>query len=136
MAEIARAGILSVDKGQDEAAQALGMSRGKAMRRIVLPQAMRVIVPPTGNETIAMVKDTSLLIALPLSTELFFQLRSIGSRTFAVFPVAVAATLWYLILGSLFMVGQYYLEKRFGRGYGTKPSAVAPPVAAGAGTSK
>lgn len=136
MAEIARAGILSVDKGQDEAAQALGMSRGKAMRRIVLPQAMRVIVPPTGNETIAMVKDTSLLIALPLSTELFFQLRSIGSRTYAVFPVAVAATFWYLILGSVFMVGQYYLEKRFGRGYGMKPSAVAPPVAAGAGTSK
>ena len=61
MAEIARAGILSVDTGQMEAAQALGMSRGKAMRRIVLPQAMRVIVPPTGNETIAMLKDTSLL---------------------------------------------------------------------------
>ena len=130
MAEIARAGILSVDKGQDEAAQALGMSRGKAMRRIVLPQAMRVIVPPTGNETIAMVKDTSLLIALPLSTELFFQLRSIGSRTFAVFPVAVAATLWYLILGSLFMVGQYYLEKRFGRGFGVARQPGAKPVLA------
>ena len=65
MAEIARAGILSVDPGQREAACALGMSNGKAMRRIVLPQAMRVIVPPTGNETIAMVKDTSLLIADP-----------------------------------------------------------------------
>ena len=70
MAEIARAGILSVDKGQMEAAQALGMSRGKAMRRIVLPQAMRVIVPPTGNETIAMLKDTSLLIGIPVGTEL------------------------------------------------------------------
>jgi polar amino acid transport system permease protein len=123
MAEIARAGIMSVDKGQEEAAQALGMSRGKTMRRIVLPQAMRVIVPPTGNETIAMLKDTSLLIALPLSNELFFQLRSIGSRTFQVFPVAVAATLWYLILCSLLMIGQYFLERRFGRGFGTKTAA-------------
>lgn len=130
MAEIARAGILSVDKGQDEAAQALGMSRGKAMRRVVLPQAMRVIVPPTGNETIAMVKDTSLLIALPLSTELFFQLRAIGSRTFAVFPVAVAATLWYLILGSLFMAAQHVLERRFGRGFGTgRPAGPVRPTA-------
>ncbi|MGN6302940.1 MAG: amino acid ABC transporter permease [Angustibacter sp.] len=128
MAEIARAGILSVDKGQDEAAQALGMSRGKTMRRIVLPQAMRVIVPPTGNETIAMLKDTSLLIALPLSNELFFQLRSIGSRTFQVFPVAVAATLWYLILCSLLMVGQYFLERRFGRGFGSKTGAKATGI--------
>lgn len=128
MAEIARAGILSVDKGQDEAAQALGMSRGKTMRRIVLPQAMRVIVPPTGNETIAMLKDTSLLIALPLSNELFFQLRSIGSRTFQVFPVAVAATLWYLLLCSLLMVGQYFLERRFGRGFGSKTGPRAPAV--------
>lgn len=130
MAEIARAGILSVDRGQDEAAQALGMSRGKAMRRIVLPQAMRVIVPPTGNEAIAMVKDTSLLIALPLGTELFFQLRAIGSRTFAVFPVAVAATLWYLVLGSVFMAVQYFLEQRFGRGFGVAKAPGAEPVVA------
>ena len=127
MAEIARAGILSVDRGQEEAAQALGMSRGKTMRRIVLPQAMRVIVPPTGNETIAMLKDTSLLIALPLSNELFFQLRSIGSRTFQVFPVAVAATLWYLFLCSLLMIGQYFLERRFGRGFGTKATGPKTP---------
>ncbi len=133
MAEIARAGILSVDKGQDEAAQALGMSRGRAMRRVILPQAMRVIVPPTGNETIAMVKDTSLLIALPLNAELFFQLRSIGSRTFQVFPVAVAATLWYLILSSVFMVGQYYLERRFGRGFGTKAPSARPAALVTAG---
>jgi polar amino acid transport system permease protein len=129
MAEIARAGILSVDKGQEEAAQALGMSRGKTMRRIVLPQAMRVIVPPTGNETIAMVKDTSLLIALPLNAELFFQLRSIGSRTYQIFPVAVAATLWYLIITSVFMVGQYYLERHFGRGFGSaRPKSDGQPA--------
>ncbi|MCW2849576.1 MAG: putative transporter permease protein [Marmoricola sp.] len=119
MAEIARAGILSVDTGQREAACALGMSNRKAMWRIVLPQAMRVIVPPTGNETIAMVKDTSLLIAVPVSTELFFQLQSIGSRTYQTFPVAVAAVIWYLLICSVLMVVQSRLEARFGRGFGT-----------------
>jgi polar amino acid transport system permease protein len=119
MAEIARAGILSVDKGQTEAAHALGMSSGKTMRRVVLPQAMRVIVPPTGNETIAMVKDTSLLLALPVTTELFFQTQAIGTRTLQIMPTMVAATLWYLIVCSVLMVGQNYLEKRFGRGFGT-----------------
>jgi polar amino acid transport system permease protein len=120
MSEIARAGILSVDRGQAEAAEALGMSSGKTMLRIVLPQAMRVIVPPTGNETIAMVKDTSLLIALPLSTELFFQLSAIGSRTYKTFPAFVAASMWYLIVTSILMVGQFYLERYFGRGFGQK----------------
>jgi polar amino acid transport system permease protein len=129
MAEIARAGIMSVDKGQTEAAEALGMDRGTAMRRVVLPQAMRVIVPPTGNEVISMVKDTSLLTGLPLSTELFFQLRSIGSRTFQVFPVLVAACLWYLIICTVLMIGQYYLERYFNRGYGARTSAKVPVVA-------
>jgi polar amino acid transport system permease protein len=119
MAEIARAGILSVDKGQAEAAAALGMSRGKAMRRIVLPQAMRVIVPPTGNEAIAMVKDTSLLSAIPIITELFYQTSAIGNRTLLIMPAFVAATVWYLLIGSVMMVGQYFLERRFGRGFGT-----------------
>src|SRR6476659_9642364 len=118
MAEIARAGILSVDKGQAEAAEAIGMSGGQTMRRIVLPQAMRVIVPPTGNEHIAMVHDTSLLNGLPISTELFYQLQSIGSRTYQVFPAFVAAILFYLVITSVFMVGQYFLERRFGRGFG------------------
>jgi polar amino acid transport system permease protein len=120
MAEIVRAGIQSVDPGQAEAASALGMSRGATMRRIVLPQAMRVIIPPTGNETIAMLKDTSLLIAVPVTTELSFQLRAIGSRTFQVIPMAVASILWYLALTSVLMVGQHFLEKRFSRGFGTR----------------
>jgi polar amino acid transport system permease protein len=120
MAEIVRAGIQSVDPGQVEAASALGMSRGATMRRIVLPQAMRVIIPPTGNETIAMLKDTSLLIAVPVTTELSFQLRAIGSRTFQVIPMAVASILWYLALTSVLMVGQHFLEKRFSRGFGTR----------------
>jgi polar amino acid transport system permease protein len=118
MAEIVRAGIQSVDEGQAEAAAALGMRRGKVLRRIVLPQAMRVIVPPTGNETIAMLKDTSLVAFVPVSNELFFQLSAVGSRTFQVFPMLVAACLWYLALTSVLLVGQYYLERYFSRGYG------------------
>jgi polar amino acid transport system permease protein len=120
MAEIARAGIMSVDPGQSEAAQAIGMNRAQSMRRVILPQAMRVIVPPTGNETIAMLKDTSLLIAIPLGSELFFQLTSIGSRTYRTFEVLVAAVIFYLIATSVLMVGQYYIERHFGRGFGQK----------------
>jgi polar amino acid transport system permease protein len=78
-----------------------------------------VIVPPTGNETIAMVKDTSLLIGIPVSNELFFQLQSIGSRTYQTFPVLVAAVLWYLIICSVLMVIQSRLERYFGRGFGS-----------------
>jgi polar amino acid transport system permease protein len=120
MAEIARAGILSVDPGQREAAAALGMSDGRAMWRIVLPQAMRVIVPPTGNETIAMVKDTSLLIAVPVTSELFYQTQAIGARTFLTFPAAIGAVLWYLIICSVLMVVQSRVEAYFGRGFAGK----------------
>jgi polar amino acid transport system permease protein len=122
MAEIARAGIQSVDRGQTEAAQALGMSTGKTMRRIILPQAMRVIVPPTGNETIAMVKDTSLLTAIPVNVELYYQASAVGTRTLQIMPSFVAVTAWYLILCSVLMVGQSFLERRFGRGFGTTSS--------------
>ncbi len=131
MAEIVRAGIQSVDPGQAEAAEALGLARGQVLRRIVLPQAMRVIVPPTGNETIAMVKDTSLVAYTPVTTELFFQLQAIGHRTFDVFPVLVAACLWYLVICSVLMVLQYYVERYFSRGYGARTGKRAgPPVGA------
>jgi polar amino acid transport system permease protein len=119
MAEIVRAGMKAVDPGQQEAAHALGMARGTTLRRIVLPQAMRVIVPPTGNETIAMLKDTSLLAFVPVTNELFFQLQAIGARTFQVFPMLVAACLWYLALTSVLMVGQFYVERYFSKGFGT-----------------
>ncbi|HEV2890643.1 MAG TPA: amino acid ABC transporter permease [Frankiaceae bacterium] len=125
MAEIVRAGIQSVDAGQTEAAQAIGMSRGQTMRRVVLPQAMRVIVPPTGNETIAMLKDTSVVAFVPVSNEMFFQLRAVGTRTFQVFPMLVAACLWYVALTSVLMVGQYFLEKRFSRGVASTARARA-----------
>ena len=115
MSEIIRAGILSVDEGQNEAASALGMSRMLTLRRIVLPQAMRVVVPPTGNETISMLKTTSLVSAVPYA-ELFFQTSSIGSRTFQVFPTLVMASLWYLALTSVLMTCQYYIERYYARG--------------------
>jgi polar amino acid transport system permease protein len=116
MAEIVRAGIESIDPGQSEAAQALGMGRMLGMRRIILPQAMRVIVPPTGNETIAMLKDTALLAYVPVTNELFFQLQAIGNRTFQVFPLLIAACLWYLAMTSVLMVAQYFIERHFARG--------------------
>ena len=116
MAEIVRAGILAVDSGQSEAAHALGMSRGLTLRRVVLPQAMRVIVPPTGNETIAMLKDTAVVAYVPVTNELFFQLQAVGARTFRVFPMLVAACLWYVALTSVLLVGQHFLERRFARG--------------------
>jgi polar amino acid transport system permease protein len=115
MSEIIRAGILSVDEGQTEAASALGMSRLQTLRRIVLPQAMRVVVPPTGNETISMLKTTSLVSAVPYY-ELFFQSSSIGSRTFQVFPTLIMASLWYLAMTSVLMIGQYYVERYYARG--------------------
>lgn len=121
MSEIARSGILSVDQGQHEAAKALGMNSRRAMWRIVLPQAMRVMVPPTGNETIAMMKDTSLIIGLgSLTTELFFQVQNIATRTFNIVPSYLAAILYYLIVTSILMIGQSYLERRFGRGFGSR----------------
>ena len=120
MAEIARAGIQSVDQGQREAAQALGMSSGRSMRRIVLPQAMRVIVPPTGNETLAMVKDTSLLSAVPITVELFYQTGRVGSQTYKIMPAYMAAVLWYIIICSILAVVQTFLERKFGRGIGTQ----------------
>lgn len=125
MAEIVRAGIMAVDAGQTEAAQALGMSRGLTMRKVVLPQAMRVIVPPTGNETIAMLKDTAVVAYVPVTNELFFQLQAVGARTFQVFPMLVAACLWYVAMSSVLMVGQYFLERRFSRGVASAARAKA-----------
>jgi polar amino acid transport system permease protein len=116
MAEIVRAGLLSVDKGQEEAATALGMSWGQTMTRIVIPQAMRVIIPPTGNEVISMLKTTSLVAAIPLTTDLYGVARDISAVTYTPIPLLIVASLWYLLFTSVLMVGQYFLEKRFSRG--------------------
>ncbi|MDQ6851472.1 MAG: amino acid ABC transporter permease [Actinomycetota bacterium] len=120
MAEIVRAGISSVGEGQSEAATALGMSWGLTMRRIVLPQAMRVIIPPTGNELISMLKTTSLVVAVPLSTDLYNQQNQIAGVIFRPIPLLLVAATWYLAITSVLMVGQYFLEKRFSRGASRK----------------
>lgn len=117
LAEIIRAGINSVDKGQWEAATALGMSRSQIMRRIVLPQAMRVIVPPLGNETISMLKTTSLVSAIPFTLELTFAARTKGNALFAPIPLLIAAAIWYLVITSILMVLQHYIEAYFGKGF-------------------
>jgi polar amino acid transport system permease protein len=115
MAEIVRAGIISVEHGQTEAAQALGMTRLLLMRRIVLPQAMRVIIPPTGNETISMLKTSSLAFVAAVP-ELFTRSQQIASATYEVIELAIVASLWYLLMTSILTVGQFYLERYFGRG--------------------
>ena len=115
MAEISRAGIQSVDHGQTEAAHALGMSSTKTTRRIVLPQAMRVIIPPTGNEFINMLKTSSLAYAIGFS-ELFKSSVDIGARNLAVIEMLMVVTIWYLVLTTLFSIGQFYLERYFSRG--------------------
>ena len=116
MAEIVRAGLLSVDHGQDEAAKALGMSWGQTMNRIILPQAMRIIIPPTGNEVISMLKTTSLVTAVPFSFDLYARTHDIAAETFNPIPLLIVASIWYLFFTSILMVGQYFLEKRFARG--------------------
>ena len=115
MAEIVRAGILSIDQGQTEAAQSLGMSGILTMRRIVLPQAMRVIIPPTGNETISMLKNTALVSVIAY-TDLLYAAQLIYSRTYQTIPLLLAASIWYLFLTSLLTIGQYYIERRYSRG--------------------
>jgi polar amino acid transport system permease protein len=116
MAEIVRAGIMSVGEGQSDAATALGMSWSLTMRRIVLPQAMRVIIPPTGNEVISMLKTTSLVTAVPLGTDLYNQQHQIAGVIFRPIPLLLVAGTWYLAITSVLMVGQYFLEQRFSRG--------------------
>jgi polar amino acid transport system permease protein len=115
MAEIVRAGILSVEHGQSEAAQALGMRRSQTMRRIILPQAMRVIIPPTGNETISMLKTSSLASVITV-TELLYAVQLIYSVSFQTIPLLIVASIWYLIVTSLLTVGQYYIERHYARG--------------------
>lgn len=117
LSEIVRSGLNSVDKGQAEAASALGMRRGLIMRRIIIPQAMRVIVPPTGNETISMLKTTSLVSAVPFTMELTYQTQVIGNRQFLPIPLLLVAAIWYLVITSILMIGQMYLERYYGRGF-------------------
>jgi polar amino acid transport system permease protein len=124
MAEIVRAGILSVEEGQTEAAQSLGMRRLQIMRRIVLPQAMRVIIPPTGNETISMLK-TSSLVSVIAYAELLYSAQLIYSVNYKTIPLLIVASAWYLLMTTILSIGQYYLERHYARG----ASRELPPTA-------
>jgi len=115
MAEIVRAGILSVDYGQTEAAASLGMSQASTTRRIVLPQAMRIIVPVTGNETISMLKTSSLVSAISVA-ELTFAVEGIYATNYETVPLLIVASLWYLAFTTVLTTGQYFLERRYSRG--------------------
>ena len=123
LAEIIRAGISSVPEGQSEASTALGMSWMMTMRRTVLPQAMRVIIPPTGNEFIGQLKTTSLVAAVPFTFDLFGRQRDISAVLFQPIPLLLVAAAWYLLITSILMVGQFYLERYFSRGASRKLTA-------------
>ena len=125
LAEIIRAGLLSADKGQWEAATALGMPRSMIFRRIILPQAMRVIVPPIGNETISMLKTTSLVSAIPFTLELTFVASTKGQSLFQPVPLLIAAALWYLFITSILMWIQAHIERYFGGGFDRRDNATA-----------
>ncbi|MFC4493675.1 amino acid ABC transporter permease [Streptomyces ovatisporus] len=115
MAEIVRGGLLGVDPGQTEASDALGMTRARSLRRIVLPQAMRFIVPPTGSQVINMLKATSLVSVIALS-DLLYTVQSIYNRTFETIPLLLVACLWYLVMTSVLYVGQSFIERYYARG--------------------
>jgi len=117
MAEIVRAGLLSVDSGQEEAAKSLGMGWWVTMRKIVIPQAMRIIIPPTGNEIISMLKTTSLVTAVPLATDLYARTRDISDETYNPIPLLLVACAWYLFFTTILMAIQYFVEKKFSKGH-------------------
>ncbi|MBV8392148.1 MAG: amino acid ABC transporter permease [Alphaproteobacteria bacterium] len=114
-AEVIRAGILSVPRGQTRAAKALGMGPATIFIRIVFPQAMRVIIPPVGNEVISMVKGTSLVSVIAMA-DLLYTAQLIYARTYETIPLLIVASLWYLAVVSILSVGQHALERHYGRG--------------------
>ncbi len=114
-AEVVRGGILSVDRGQIEAAQALGLSRWRRWWRIVLPQAMRSLVPPAGNMLIGTLKGTSIISVIAVQ-DLLFSVQLVYHRTYQVIPLLMVATIWYTVVTSVLGLGQYYVEKHYARG--------------------
>ncbi|POX37356.1 amino acid ABC transporter permease [Streptomyces sp. Ru73] len=114
-AEVVRGGILSVDRGQLEAARSLGLSRWRRGRRIVLPQAMRAIVPPAGNMLIGTLKGTSIVSVIAVQ-DLLYSVQLVYHRTYQVIPLLLVATLWYVVVTSVLSAGQYYVERHYARG--------------------
>jgi len=125
MAEIIRAGLTSVDRGQTEAAKSIGMSPRLVLGRVVLPQAMRVIIPPTGNDFINMLKGTSIASVIGF-TELIHAANNLSSRSLAVMETLLAVAVWYMVVVSIANVGQYYLERHYNAS--NRPTSTAPPL--------
>jgi len=115
MCEVVRGGLLSVEKGQIEAATALGMTSRLTFQKVVFPQAIRVMIPSVGNELIGMLKYTSLVSVLSLP-ELLYSAQIIYSQTFQTMPLLIVASLWYLIVTTVLTIGQAYVERYYGRG--------------------
>ncbi|MFG1943915.1 amino acid ABC transporter permease [Nonomuraea sp. NPDC048826] len=115
MAEIVRAGILAVDGGQKDAARAMGFTAGQSFVKVVLPQAMRVIIPPTGSQFISLLKGTSLVSVIALA-DLLRSVQIVYDRTYQVVPLLIVACVWYLAVVTLLSVGQQRLERHFGKG--------------------
>ncbi|MEB2844101.1 amino acid ABC transporter permease [Endobacterium cereale] len=128
MAEIIRGGLLSVERGQAETAQAFGMTKARALRRIIIPQAMRSIVPPTGNQLISMIKATSLVSVIAMA-DLLYSVQSIYNRTFEIVPMLMVAVIWYLLITSVLNIGQSYIEAYYGRSDRRNATAAAKPAA-------
>ncbi len=114
MAEIVRGGLISVSPGQQEAAAALGMSRVQTLRRVVFPQAMRVIIPATGNETIGMLKATAMVSVIAVS-ELLYSVQAIYSQSYQTIPLLIVASLWYLVVTTVLTVIQGFVERHYSR---------------------
>ena len=114
-AEIVRGGILAVEPGQSEAAQALGLNRGRIFRRIVLPQAMPAIIPASGNLLIGMLKATSIVSVIAVQ-DLLYSAQLIYQQNFLIMPLLLVATIWYIILTTLLSIGQYFVERYYARG--------------------
>ncbi|MFJ6618490.1 amino acid ABC transporter permease [Kitasatospora sp. NPDC091335] len=114
-AEVIRGGILSVDRGQLEAAAALGIGRWRVLRRIVVPQAMRAIVPTAGNMLIGALKGTSIVSVLAVS-DLLYSVQLVYLQSYQVIPMLMVATIWYLVVTTLLSIGQYYVERHFAKG--------------------
>ena len=127
MAEIIRGGLLSVDKGQTEASDAFGMTRARALRRVIIPQAMRSIVPPTGNQLISMIKATSLVSVIAMA-DLLYSVQAVYNRTFEVVPMLMVAVIWYLVITTVLNIGQGFIERYYARG--ERGATQAAPVIA------
>ena len=137
MAEIIRAGILSVDLGQREASKAMGFTGTQTFFRVILPQAMRVIIPPTGSQFISVIKGTALVSVIGMA-DLLYSVQVIYNRTYQIIPMLLVACLWYLLVVTLLSLGQSRLERRFSRGHTRntpekrrRPAVLKPAAQAG-----